>query len=129
MTMSVAHARPRGARIALWAVKILLAAVFLAAGGAKLAGVPMLVQNFEDIGFGQWFRYLTGALEVGGGIAILIPAFSPFAAALLACVMIGAIATHIFLIGGSSVPAIILLLFCMLVVFAGRGAFSRIAGR
>jgi putative oxidoreductase len=129
MTMTMSDVRPRGARIALWVVKILLAAVFLAAGGAKLVGVPMLVQNFEDIGFGQWFRYLTGALEVGGGIAILVPRFSPFAAALLACVMIGAIATHIFLIGGSSAPAIILLLFCMLVAFGERGAFSRIAER
>ncbi len=37
----------------------MLAAAFLAAGGAKLAGVPAMVEMFEKVGVGQWFRIVT----------------------------------------------------------------------
>jgi len=36
----------------------------------KLA--PMHVATFEKIGLGQWFRYLTGTVEVIGAILIMI---------------------------------------------------------
>ena len=41
-------------------IRVLLTAAFLAAGLAKLAGAAMMVATFETIGWGQWFRYLTG---------------------------------------------------------------------
>ena len=56
--------------IALWTVKVALAAVFFAAGGAKVYGEPGMVETFEAIGLGQWFRYVTGALEVTGAFLI-----------------------------------------------------------
>lgn len=34
--------------------------------GSKLAGAPAMVGLFDTIGIGQWFRYLTGSLEVSG---------------------------------------------------------------
>ena len=43
-----------------WALKIVVALVFLAAGGSKLAGVEDMVAVFDQIGFGQWFRYVHG---------------------------------------------------------------------
>src|SRR5258708_39062694 len=63
----------------------LLAAAFLAAGGAKLAGVPTLVQLFEQIGAGQWFRIVTGLVEVAGAVALLVPGFAALGAALARC--------------------------------------------
>src|SRR4051794_26468898 len=39
-----------------WALRLLAAAAFLAAGVAKLVGVPMMVEVFDHIGIGQWFR-------------------------------------------------------------------------
>ena len=33
------------------------AAAFLSAGAAKLAGAEMMVQTFDGVGLGQWFRY------------------------------------------------------------------------
>ncbi|MEM8834085.1 MAG: DoxX family protein [Pseudomonadota bacterium] len=102
----------------LLGVKLLLALVFFAAGGAKLGGVPDMVVLYDQIGFGQWFRYLTGILEVGGAIALLIPKTSLYAAALLVCIMIGAIGTHLFLIGGSFMPALVLGLLSTMVAFA-----------
>jgi DoxX-like family len=74
MSATQMNAAPRWRQIGLWVVKALLAAAFLGAGGAKLYGVPMMVQIFEQIGLGQWFRYLTGSLEVLGGIAVVLPA-------------------------------------------------------
>jgi uncharacterized membrane protein YphA (DoxX/SURF4 family) len=103
---------------ALFGLQLVLAAVFLAAGGAKLAGVPMMVQTFDAVGAGQWFRYLTGALEVGGGLALLAPAFAGWSAGMLGCVMAGAILAHATRVPGSPVPAVVLLLLCGLVAYA-----------
>jgi len=95
--------------IVLWSLQILAAALFLFAGGLKLAGVEPMVVMFENIGLGQWFRYLTGGLEVICAILLLVPATVALSGALLAVTMVGAIATHLLVTGGSSVPAIVLL--------------------
>jgi len=84
--------------------------VFLAAGGAKLAGVPMMVGIFDQIGLGQWFRVVTGLVEAVGAIAPLVPATTAFAALLLAITMVFAVLTHLFVIGGSPAPAATLLI-------------------
>jgi uncharacterized membrane protein YphA (DoxX/SURF4 family) len=99
----------------------LLALAFAAAGIAKLYGVPMLVEEFGHIGLGQWFRYLTGTLEILGAVVILVPSRAAFGALLLVCIMIGAIFTHLFVIGGSPVPALVLLVLSAIVVYAKRG--------
>jgi putative oxidoreductase len=69
---------------------LLLALVFLFAGGAKLMSAPGMIEEFTQIGMGQWFRYLTGILEAGGALAVLIPRFRFCGALLLALVMMGA---------------------------------------
>jgi uncharacterized membrane protein YphA (DoxX/SURF4 family) len=68
----------------------------------------MMVQMFGVIGLGQWLRYLTGAIEVVGAVLLLTPPLAVFGAVPLALTMIGAILTHLFVIGGS--PAIPVLL-------------------
>ena len=57
--------------IGFWLLKLLLAALFIFTGGAKLAGLPAMVDVFEHVGFGQWFRYLTALLELGGAGLLL----------------------------------------------------------
>ena len=95
--------------LTIWGVQILAALAFLAAGGSKLSGAPEMVEMFEKIGFGQSFRYITGSLEVIGALLLLLPRTAAIGGWLLAAVMIGAIGTHLFIIGGSPVPAVILL--------------------
>ena len=95
--------------ITLWIVSGLLALAFLGAGGAKLAGAAAMVQLFGKVGLGQWFRYLTGLLEVTGAFGLLIPRYAFYAAILLALVMVGAVTTHLAIIGGSPLPAVALL--------------------
>lgn len=76
--------------IVLWSLRILMAALFLFAGLMKLTGQPMMIDEFDTIGLGQWFRLLTGALEVAGAIAILLPSVSVFGSILLLAVDAGA---------------------------------------
>ena len=80
------------ANILAWILAVLLAVVFLFAGGVKLLGSRAMVQEFAQIGAGQWFRYVTGVLEVSGAIGILIPKYRFWAALQLAAVMAGATA-------------------------------------
>jgi putative oxidoreductase len=96
--------------ITLWVLQILAALAFLSAGGAKLASAPPMVAVFAKIGAGQWFRYLTGFLEVIGAIGLLVPRYAFYAASLLAVVMVGAIVTHLTILGGSPAPPLVLLL-------------------
>jgi len=86
--------RSRVVTIIAWILQILAAAAFLSAGYPKLMGAKMMVDMFDAIGVGQWFRYLTGAIEVGSAILLLLPGRAIFGAILLICTMVGAILTH-----------------------------------
>jgi len=95
-------------RRVVWGVRILLALAFGAAGVAKLAGVPQMVQVFDAVGFGQWFRIVTGVVELAGAALLLVPATGFFGGVLLLATMVGAVGTHLVLIGGNPVPALVL---------------------
>ena len=120
--------RGRGARVALWVLQIALAAMFLAAGGSKLIGAPAMVALFDAIGWGQWFRYVTGAIEASAAIALLIPSAAVFGAVMLVSTMIGAAATNLFL-GQSVVPPLLLLVVASAIAWARRNELPPIARR
>jgi putative oxidoreductase len=110
----------KGLNITRWVLQGLAAAAFLAAGGSKLAAVPAMVEMFAKIGAGQWFRYLTGALEVIGAVGLLVPRTAFYGAVLLAVVMAGAIVTHLAVLGGSPIPALVLLVIVGTVAWLRR---------
>jgi len=116
-TLSEVTRPSKALNIVIWIMQILAAATFLLAGGSKLAGVEPMVAMFDKIGLGQWLRYLTGGLEVTAAILLLIPATVALGGPLLAVTMVGAIATHLFVLGGSAVPAIILLVVVVTVTW------------
>ena|SRR5712671_4019224 len=101
--------RGRTRTIVSWVLQIGAAAMILLAGSLKLLGAAALVQMFAAIGLGQWFRYVTGTIEVVSGVLLLVPSLAFFRAVALVPTMIGAIVTHVFVIGGSPAPAIGLL--------------------
>ena len=111
----------------VWGVRILLALAFGAAGAAKLAGVPQMVATFEAIGIGQWFQYVTGGIEVLGAILMLVPATGLYAALLLGGTMVGATVSHLVVVPGSPIPAIVLGLLCAAVAWHNRPAQFRTA--
>ena len=106
--------------VVLWVLQIAAAGMFLMVGFLKLSGDAQLVGLFEAIGVGQWFRYLTGTLEVAGAILLLIPRTSGLGALMLAGVMVGAVVTHLFIVGGSPLMAIILLVVTGVVAWGRR---------
>jgi putative oxidoreductase len=121
----------RGSRVtivALWVTQIALAAMFLLAGGSKLAGAPAMIALFDAIGFGQWFRYVTGAIEVGAAVALLIPSAALFGALLLIPTMMGAVAANLSL-GQSPAMPVVLLLAVGVVVWARRRQLSGLLSR
>ena len=117
--VSIQSGRP-SRRIGAWALQGLVAAAFLAAGSAKLAGVPFMVDLFQQIGLGQWFRVVTGAVEVTGAVALLIPGLASVGALWLGGTMVGAVATHLFVLHTSPVPAIVLGLLNAAILYLRR---------
>ena len=104
----------------VWTLQVASAAMFLVAGGLKLAGAPLMVQPFGVIGLGQWFRYFTGAVEVISAVALLVPSLALFGALALAATMVGAVVTHLFIIGGNPVVPIVLLVATASIAWAKR---------
>src|SRR6266446_6310483 len=89
LTQPTSVRRGRSGVIALWVVQIALAGMFLFAGASKLVGAPAMVTLFNGIGVGQWFRYVTGLIEVGSAIALVVPSIAMFGALVLVPTMIG----------------------------------------
>ena len=104
----------------LWALQILTALVFLAAGIPKLMGVPAMVSAFAKIGFGQWFRYVTGTLETICAVGLLVPRFTFYAALLLAITMVCAIYFCLVILHQSPVAAIVCLLLTGTIAYFRR---------
>lgn len=118
-------------RIAVFATKILLTLAFVAAGAFKLIGAPMMVETFDAIGMGQWFRFATGLIEIVGAGLLWLPRRQAWGAALLGATMVGAVLAHLVVLGAASaVPAVVLGLLSAFVLWSHRAQFpvlSRLA--
>lgn len=111
-----------------WGLRGLIAAAFLAAGVAKLAGAPALVAIFDQIGVGQWFRFVVAAIEIGGALLVILPRTAAIGAGVLTITMAGAVFTHLVLIGGSPVPAILLLALNATTLWLHRARLAELLG-
>jgi putative oxidoreductase len=116
-------ARVSRGRVVLLVGQFVIAAAFLMAGGSKFGGVPAMVAMFDAIGIGQWFRYVTGTIEVGSAIALLVPSLAPYGALALVATMTGAVLTHLFIVGGSPLPALVLGAGAAAIAWARRDQF------
>jgi uncharacterized membrane protein YphA (DoxX/SURF4 family) len=125
---SIPSVRP-SRRIGAWTLQGIIAAAFLAAGAAKLAGVPFMVDLFNQIGLGQWFRVVTGVVEIAGAVALLVPGLASIGALWLGGTMVGAVATHLFVLHTSPVPAIVLGVLNALVVYLRRDELAALLHR
>ncbi len=121
----ISAAPGRAKNIALWVLQIASAAMFLMAGVLKLAGAEKMVETFATLGFGQWFRYFTGIVEVLGAVALIIPAIAGLSALSLAVVLVCAVIAHLAVLGGSPVPAIVLLVLVGIVAWGRKERAAR----
>lgn len=105
-----------------WVLRGGVAVFFVMAGLEKFDPPPNeWIDIFTQIGLGQWFRYLTGWVEIIGAI-LYFPAWTcPIGAAFLACTMACAVIVHISVLhnfGAWIEPA--LLLFAIIAIAARR---------
>jgi uncharacterized membrane protein YphA (DoxX/SURF4 family) len=95
-----------GKTIALWAARIALGALFIFASSGKLLSSPEAIAGFEKLG-APWLRWVVGLCELAGGIGILLPQTAALAAACLALLMVGAMASHVLVFGVDTIgPAV-----------------------
>ncbi|HEY3456479.1 MAG TPA: DoxX family protein [Bryobacteraceae bacterium] len=106
------------ANILAWILAVLLAVIFLFAGGVKLLGSRAMVQEFTQIGAGQWLRYVTGVFEVSGAIGVLIPKYRFWVALQLAAVMVGATAINIWVLHTGPLARLTAVLLALSLVLA-----------
>jgi uncharacterized membrane protein YphA (DoxX/SURF4 family) len=124
------EARPgKALTIALWVVQVGLTLMFVMAGGSKLGGAAAMVGLFDAIGIGQWFRYLTGTLELVGAVLLVLPRANGLGAALLVPVMLGAITTHLLVLHNSPAMPVALLLGLVFVAWGRRAQIIGFARR
>jgi hypothetical protein len=111
--------------IAIWIVQVLLAALFLFAGGAKLVmSIAEMTKTFPLPG--AFLRFL-GVAEIAGALGLILPSLlrikpylTPIAAGALVIIMSGA--TALTMAGGKIAPALMPL---TVGVLAGLVAYAR----
>ena len=121
--------RSRVVTVTAWVLQFLAAAAFLGAGGSKLLGAADMMHLFDTIGAGQWFRYLTGAIEVSSAILLLLPSRAVFGSILLAGTMTGAILTHVVTLHTSPAGPVVLLIVVAAITWLRWDQIRSAAGR
>ncbi|MEV4685256.1 DoxX family protein [Streptomyces kurssanovii] len=121
---TVAAAGPgRRTHLAVRTLQIVLA-LFLAvaSAGPKLVGHSSAAEGFDRIGYGDWYMYLVGGLELAGAVALVIPILSGLAALALMGLMIGAFVTQLTVFDGENAltPVIFFVLLAVVAVVRRR---------
>ena len=85
--------------ILAWILQGLLALMFVMAGLGKITGSKMHIEGFKKWGYPQWFRVVTGVIELGAAVLLIVGFWNGTAAiigaAILVAVGIGGVITHI----------------------------------
>ncbi|HEY2895922.1 MAG TPA: DoxX family protein [Gemmatimonadaceae bacterium] len=102
---------------ASWAIRLgwvriaelALGMLFVIAGLVKLSGVALMVELFASLGFGQWLRYVTAVVELGGGVLLITGHLEYLASLALAVIMVGATTASVMVFDRSPIPPAITL--------------------
>ncbi len=86
-------------RVALLLLRLLSAGILLQTLYFKFTGAPESVFIFSSLGVEPWGRYLSGITELLAATLILIPSTQAFGALLAFGIMVGAVLSHIFILG------------------------------
>ena len=89
-----------------WLLTILLAVVMIGPGSQKFTGNTW-ERMFRQWGYPDGFYLVIGAIEVVGGLGLLIPKLASYSAMVLMVVMIGASATQVLRGGRNGVGEIV----------------------
>ena len=114
--------------IVLWTLQVLVALAFVAAASGKLLGSADMVALFGAVGIGQWFRYVTGSLEVLGALLLIVPGKAAFGAVWLACVMAGAVVAHLTVLHTAPTAPLVLFALTALIAWGRRTQLAGLLG-
>jgi uncharacterized membrane protein YphA (DoxX/SURF4 family) len=103
-----------------WVLRVLVALVFLYEGMDKFGSRRLWIRLFAQIGFGQWFRYATGVVEIMGAALLMVPRTTTVAVTMLGCTMIGAFLTHLFIVGIGPQSIVVGALFGLILAIGWR---------
>ncbi len=111
----------RSREIAVWVLTSFLAMSYAGGAPVMLAG-GYASQVSERFGYSVEFIYLIGAIQIVGGLALLVRRLASYSATGLSIVMVGAIWSHIS-VGNAVLPLLPLtyLVLLMLVGYVRRG--------
>jgi uncharacterized membrane protein YphA (DoxX/SURF4 family) len=110
------------ALITSWALQLVVAAILLQTLFFKFSGAPESVYIFSTIGAEPWGRIGSGVVELMASILLLVPFTTTIGAAVAMAVMVGAIMSHLMILGIEVQGDGGLLFGLALVVFAGSAA-------
>ncbi|WP_138755379.1 DoxX family protein [Paenibacillus sinopodophylli] len=103
-------------------------------GGSKLAGAQHQVELFDSIKLPQWFRVITGYVQIAGCIGLIIGYWNPGAAAWtsigIGIMMLVAFFTHLRVKHpiGKIIPALLNLLIAAAIVILNADKLSSLFG-
>jgi putative oxidoreductase len=111
LRLATVETRGRQDVLISWILRLGVAGVFLSVGASKFDAHSYWVKLFNQIGWGDWFRYLTGILQVIGAVLVIVPRTFLIGIGILACTMLGAAAVWIVKFGALAnaiIPAAVL---------------------
>ena len=80
-------------------IRVGIAIFFIGFGLTKLFGWHVEVELFDRIGWGDWFRYFTGVVEIAVGAMLLVPGWQFVGSVMLLGVLGGATLTQVIVLG------------------------------
>jgi uncharacterized membrane protein YphA (DoxX/SURF4 family) len=109
--------------------ELALGMVFVVAGLVKLSGMAFMVELFASLGFGQWLRYVTALVELGGGVLLIVGRMEYLAALALAVIMVGATTASVIVFNRSPIPPALTLIALLVLAWKRHPSHEVDVGR
>ncbi|MBS1802013.1 MAG: DoxX family protein [Acidobacteria bacterium] len=102
-----------------WTIRAIICLIFLYFGTSKFKNDAKAtwVVFFEQVGLGQWLRYLTGALETVGAFMVLVSGTVEIGLAMIMIVTLGATVISVSLMHDAPGAFVPFALFCGMIAF------------
>ncbi|MEV4800742.1 DoxX family protein [Nonomuraea sp. NPDC049421] len=126
MTVVQRRGSGRVANVVLWVLQVAVAGFFIMSALGKFTGSEPAASTFEAIGWGDWFRHLTGVLEVAGAAGLVVPVLAGVAGLALVALTACAALTEVLLFGGPPMLPLAVLVLCAVIAWGRRDATARL---
>lgn len=120
-----------------WILRIIAASILLQTLFFKFTGAPESIYIFSALGMEPYGRIGSGIVELIAAVLLLIPKTTLFGAIIGCGVMVGAVLSHLFVLGievkndGGElfILAVVTLLSCVILVFKNKKEMSNLLKR